>query len=87
MPRDDDYPPGMTVDDMRAVPRSDCATCRHRGRGVPAGHLGRCTAFPSGDGIPFAIANGDLRHRDPYPGDHGVRYEPGEPIARGEESP
>ena len=34
-----------------------------------------CEAFP--DGIPDEIAYGDNRHYSPYPGDHGVQYEPG----------
>ena len=35
-----------------------------------------CKAFP--DGIPNEIAYGDNPHLEPYPGDHGIRFEPRE---------
>jgi hypothetical protein len=47
-----------------------CAYCRHLD---PSGEP-RCTAFP--DGIPQPIWVGDNDHRRPYPGDHGIRFEP-----------
>jgi hypothetical protein len=33
-----------------------------------------CTAFPE-EGIPMEIAYGGNPHLEPYPGDHGIRYE------------
>lgn len=45
-----------------------CDSCRHRRDATT------CAAFPRG--IPVAILTGDADHRKPYPGDHGIRYEP-----------
>ncbi|MCC2670336.1 MAG: hypothetical protein K0Q72_2807 [Armatimonadetes bacterium] len=53
-----------------------CTLCRHLDRTVPrafAEERGKCKAFP--DAIPDEIWLGRHRHRDPYPGDHGVRFE------------
>jgi hypothetical protein len=36
-----------------------------------------CKAFP--DGIPDEIWRGDNDHKKPYPGDHGIQYEPIDP--------
>jgi len=33
-----------------------------------------CDAYP--DGIPDAILFGDSDHKTPYPGDHGITFEP-----------
>ena len=33
-----------------------------------------CEAFP--DHIPHAIFSGQVIHTKPYPGDHGIQYEP-----------
>jgi hypothetical protein len=47
-----------------------CISCRHLDTTTEAR---RCTAFP--DGIPKPIYIGGFDHRNPYPGDHGIRHE------------
>jgi len=47
-----------------------CLQCRHLGKSGPMS----CAAFPNG--IPNPILLMDHDHREPYPGDHGIRYEP-----------
>jgi hypothetical protein len=37
----------------------------------------RCTAFP--EEIPREIAGNKHDHRKPFPGDHGIRFEPLKP--------
>jgi hypothetical protein len=46
-----------------------CATCKHLLVGTDT-----CQAFP--ERIPSDIVFGRHDHRDPYPGDGGIRYEP-----------
>lgn len=47
-----------------------CLNCVHFNRDKWA----TCDAFP--DGIPFAITSGVYDHRQPYPGDNGIQFEP-----------
>ena len=49
-----------------------CVYCRHwrpkDGR--------TCDAYPEKDTIPLPIWLGENDHRQPYPGDHGIQFEP-----------
>jgi hypothetical protein len=49
-----------------------CIFCTHFTGSVTKGWV--CEAFPAG--IPEEIAYEDVDHRQPYPGDHGIRFEP-----------
>lgn len=53
-------------DDFAILPQ--CAVCKHR---LPGSF---CKAFPGG--IPRALLSGDHDHRQPYPGDNGITFEP-----------
>ena len=48
-----------------------CLRCRHLLPRVP--ELMHCSAYPAG--IPVAILKNQHDHREPYPGDNGIRFE------------
>lgn len=50
-----------------------CLVCRHFDRTAPGPSFG-CVAYPSG--IPDAIFESRVDHREPYEGDRGIRFEP-----------
>lgn len=50
-----------------------CLTCKHLDRTATDGQF-RCTAFL--DAIPEPILVMEVDHHFPYPGDHGIRFEP-----------
>lgn len=51
------------------MPQSNqCVTCKWNLGGL------QCEAYPKG--IPVRIVTGEHDHREPYPGDNGIRYEP-----------
>mgnify|MGYP001575305508 CR=1 FL=1 len=54
-------------------PAPICLDCKHL-RESKVGIL--CDAFP--DGIPKPIILTEVEHRQPYPGDQGIQYEPKE---------
>ena len=50
-----------------------CLYCTHYDRSVPRdGYF--CAAFP--DGIPDAIIESQVDHREPVDGDHGIQFNP-----------
>lgn len=65
---------------MTAGPIPICESCS-RLRPGPDGFGFECEAFP--DGIPDEIILDGFDHREPFPGDHGVRWEldAGDPAA------
>jgi hypothetical protein len=63
-------------------PAIRCQGCRHLegsvyrqlDRDLEGDTVFTCEAFP--EGIPVPIANGSFDHIVPYPGDHGIQFEP-----------
>ena len=53
---------------MTKMTSDQCVLCKHYRM------TGTCAAFPRG--IPDEILTGAFDHTQPYPGDHGVRFEP-----------
>lgn len=70
---------------------AQCMGCRHYDRigsttdGLLTKAVGYCTAYPQEDetspGIPMPIWSMQVDHRQPYPGDHGIQWEPKTPGA------
>lgn len=56
----------------------DCLRCKHFNENYerPMGTPSRCEAFP--EGIPEAIYSRGEPHTKPWPGDHGIQFEPRE---------
>jgi hypothetical protein len=52
----------------------DCLSCAHLRPSTDETKIDSCDAFPNG--IPREIYFGGRSHRRPYPGDHGIRFEP-----------
>lgn len=58
-----------------------CVRCKHWPRVTSVKGL-PCDAFP--DGVPDVILRGEHDHREPYPGDNGIRFEPIEEADKGQ---
>ena len=50
------------------IPAFWCMLCKHN-----PDSKSTCEAFP--EGIPKVFMSGKLKHDQPHPGDHGLRYE------------
>ena len=55
-----------------------CIGCKHYTM------MSTCEAFP--DKIPYKIISGQFIHTEPYPGDHGIMYDPIDPDEEPEET-
>lgn len=62
-----------TIDGEFAIPvySSVCSLCKHLR--IDQGRT--CDAYPKRDNIPMEIWMGENDHRQPFPGDHGIRFE------------
>lgn len=59
--------------DLKVVPVGICHLCRYLDTS-PEGGARRCKAFPTG--IPDEVRFGLHDHHKPFPGDHGIQFEP-----------
>jgi hypothetical protein len=57
-----------TIGQIDELIDSQCRSCAHWHYATI-----HCDAFP--DGIPIKILINDVSHQQPYPGDHGIRFE------------
>lgn len=63
-----------------------CLECLHFHRKRRDGMF--CDAFPDGEGIPLVIVEAKNDHTQPFPGDHGIQFEPIDaeiPLTRGDD--
>lgn len=68
--------PKDSVTEESTVVASQCRGCIH------AEDPYHCPAFAPDKLIPFDIVFNDFDHRNPYPGDHGVRWTPKTPTTK-----
>ena len=62
---------------MSIVYPAQCMACKHVRKDKPGF---TCEAYPEiMNDIPDAILEGEADHRQPYPGDHGILWEPRSP--------
>ena len=68
---------------MMQEPKCFTRNCKHfigvKNDGDELSERVACKAFP--DGIPDSIAYGTNKHDKPVKGDHGIRYEKGDPLS------
>ncbi|MBA4389208.1 MAG: hypothetical protein C0404_14640 [Verrucomicrobia bacterium] len=50
-----------------------CFECKHRHGGKKMGENETCAAYPGG--IPPTLLFGIMQHREPFPGDKGIRFQ------------